>query len=74
MSWRELTERHYVLSSSYSSQNEENLFSYYNLHSASDNQRLLKKTADKLNKHTLVRDIRPNMQMSITKRKGNYKK
>lgn len=33
--------------------NEENLFLYYNLHSASDNQRLLKKTADKLNKHTL---------------------
>lgn len=74
MSLRELTEVTLCTCSSYSSQIEEYLFSYYNLHSASDNQRLLKKTAAKLNKHTLVRDVRPNVQMSITKREENYKK
>lgn len=74
MNLRELTEVTLCTCSSYSSQIEEYLFSYYNLHSTSDNQRLLKKTAAKLNKHTLVRDIRPNVQMSITKRRENYKK
>lgn len=74
MNLRDLTEVTLCTCSSYSSQIEEYLFSYYNLHSASDNQRLLKNTAAKLNKHTLVRDIRPNVQMSITKRRENYKK